>query len=307
MGIAYAHGLYDRPPEGIFQLKWDWDPTLLFFAVIALLYIRGLKKFKNKSPVEGWQKWMFFTGIATLIVALLPPIDPLSDQLFFMHMVQHLLITLVGVPLMIFGVPFFVIMRGAPNWFRRHVYFPILRNKPLAAIQRTWTRPLVALIVYECVFWFWHLPLFYNMALLNDAWHLLEHGSFALAAMFLWRNVIDPHPMKPAPLPLPARMLLVSAVMLADILLSAFLTFADDIWYAYDGIPLPDWWEKWGHLEDQKLGGLIMWIPGGTIYLIAMTALFFVWVHREEKKEEARLRTNESNVTPKEPVLSPQV
>lgn len=287
MSIAYAHGLYDRPPAGLFELKWDWDPTLLFFLLVAFLYVRGLRKFRNRSPVKPWQRRFFLTGIAVMIVALLPPIDPLSDQLFFMHMIQHLMITLVGVPLIIFGVPFFVLLRGAPNWFRRWVFIPLLRNRPLQAVLDFIGRPLPALILFEFTFWFWHVPVYYNMALLNDAYHLLEHASFAFTAMLLWRNIIDPHPMK-SRLPLPARLLFVGAVMVSDIILSAFLTFADTVWYAYEGIPVPDWWTRWGHLEDQRLGGLIMWIIGGTIYLIMMTAIFFVWVAKEEEKEKVK-------------------
>src|SRR5688572_7280421 len=100
MGVAYAHGLYDRPPDGIFQLKWDWDPTLIFFVILAILYTYGFRKFRRKPPVALWQRICFYTGIIVLILGLLPPVDPLADQLFFMHMVQHMMITTIGVPLM---------------------------------------------------------------------------------------------------------------------------------------------------------------------------------------------------------------
>ena len=72
--------------------------------------------------------------------------------------------------------------------------------------------------------------------------------------------------------------------MAANIILSAILTFADEVLYAYEGIPLPSWWERWGHLQDQRVGGLIMWVPGGLVMLIAMTVVFFVWAHKEKRK-----------------------
>src|SRR5690606_5010514 len=134
MGVAYAHSLYAPTPEGFFQLKWVWDPTLLFFLLLCVLYIRGLRAFRGRSPVRLWQKVLFFTGMGVLFVALLPPIDPLSDQLFFVHMVQHLLIVSIGVPLIIFGVPFFVYVRGMPPGVRRYIYFPIVKNR---VVRRT--------------------------------------------------------------------------------------------------------------------------------------------------------------------------
>ena len=110
MQIAYAHDVYDRLPDGIFELKWDYDPTLIFFAFLLLFYTRSLFLFKNKKPVKYWQIGLFYTGVLINIFALSPPLDPLSDQLFWAHMVQHLLITHIGVPFMLFGAPFFVII-----------------------------------------------------------------------------------------------------------------------------------------------------------------------------------------------------
>ncbi len=284
MSIAYAHELYDRLPNDIFVVKWDFDPTLIFFAFMLIFYIRGYRRFKKK-PVKTWQLVCFFTGVALCILGLMPPIDPLSDQLFWAHMIQHMIIAHLGIPLMLFGIPYFVILRGMPHWFRKLVYFPILRSGILTLLNKTIARPLPSLIFFEASFWFWHLPRFYNLALLNDYFHLIEHANFALAGMLLWRNIIDPHPMK-SPLPLPARMLYLAAMEASNIILSAILTFSDDVLYAYEGIPMPTWWAHWGHLQDQRLGGLIMWIPGGFINLMALTAVFFVWVHREQKQNE---------------------
>ena len=285
--IARAHGLYDPLPPGIFQLKWSWDPTLLFFVAMGFAYWHGLRSFKRPPPIALWQKLCFCLGLLVLISGLLPPIDPLSDRLFFMHMIQHLMITSIGVPLLLFGAPFFVIMRGAPPWVRRKIYFPLLRNRGVRFFNYLMTTPLIALAVYEGMTWFWHVPFFYNLALLNDAFHLLEHAGFAFAALYAWRNIIDPYPLK-SRLAMPVRLLFIAAMEALNIVLSAFLTFSDSVWYAYQGIPAPQWW-TWGHLEDQHLGGLIMWVPGGMIHVLALTIVFFVWVGREQAKDRALL------------------
>jgi cytochrome c oxidase assembly factor CtaG len=281
--VAYGHALYAPTPAGFFVLKWAWDPALLFFLFMAWLYVRGLKAFRGKTPVAPWQKALFFAGVAVLTIALLPPIDPLSDQLFFVHMIQHIMITSIGVPLMILGVPFYVSVRGISPALRRHVYFPLVRSRWLRAVLRGWRSPVAALVVYQCVYWFWHIPRFYNMALLNDAIHLVEHGTMAAAAIFMWRVVIDPHPLK-SPLALPWRLLFLATVEASNIALSAYLTFTETVVYAYEGLPAPGWW-AYDRVQDQRLGGLIMWVPGGFLTFITMTIVFFVWVRREEQKD----------------------
>ena len=286
MSIAIAHNLYDTLPPETFQLKWVWDPALLFFVLLGWLYFRGLKAFRGPLPIKKWQIGLFYLGLGTVILAMLPPIDPLSDQLFFVHMIQHLMITNIGVPLMMFGVPFLICVRGISPGFRRNVYFPIVKNRPLRWFFNLISLPLVSLAIFQSAYWFWHVPYFYNLALFNDAWHLVEHTCFAWASILLWRNIIDPAPMK-APLPLPMRMLFVMALMASNVILSAFLSFSDDVWYAYIGRPIPMWWQPWDHLDDQRLGGLLMWVPGEFLDFFVVSVIFAVWIRKVRSEEKA--------------------
>ncbi len=286
ISTAEAHNLYDPLPTETFQLKWAWDPALLLFVLLGILYYRGLKAFRGPLPIKKWQIGLYYLGVTIVIAALLPPIDPLSDQLFFMHMVQHLMITNIGVPLMMFGVPFFICVRGISPSVRRNIYFPIVRSRPLRWLFNLVSKPLVSLFLFQAAYWFWHVPYYYNLALLNDAWHLVEHATFAWASILLWRNIIDPHPMK-SPIKLPMRMLYVMGLMAANVILSAFLSFSDDVWYAYVGRPIPEWWKPWNHLDDQRLGGLLMWVPGEFIDFFVVSVIFIIWSSRERKKEEA--------------------
>ena len=289
---ALAHGLYEPLPDNIFEYKFDWDPTLIFFLVVMILYIKGLRSFKKK-PVRNWQIVLFFVGVLINIAALSPPIDPLSDRLFFMHMVQHMAIILLGSPLMIMGAPFYVIIRSLRPWTRRNIYFPLVKNLVIRSINSFLAHPIIALVLFNVNFWFWHLPRWYNLALLNDFFHLLEHAMMALTSIYLWRNIVDPKPLK-SNLPMGVRILFLGAFMALNIVLAAMLTYADEIWYAYQGIPMPSWWaDTWTHLDDQRLGGIIMWVPGGFITFLSMTICFFVWVAREKEKDRIELERQE--------------
>jgi len=282
ISTAFAHGTHEHTPP-VFKLKWAWDPTLLFFLFMAVLYIRGLIAYRGKAPIAVWQKFIFFLGIAILTIASLPPVDTLADQLFSAHMVQHLLITAVGIPLIMLGAPFYVSIRGLNSDFRTKSILPILNHPAYKLASQLLQKPLVATALYEFVFWFWHVPYFYNLALLNDVIHLLEHACMALAAMNLWRIIIDAAPLR-SRTTIPVRILLLGFLMTLDTALSAALTYSQKVWYAYDQLPLPHWW-NWDRLQDQRLGGLMMWVPGGVSWLVAIIALVFVWAKRERLKE----------------------
>lgn len=289
MSVAYGHSLaeslYEPLPEGLFEYKFDWDPTLVFFFLLAVFYIKGLRAFKSRKTIAKWQIACFIAGVSCNIFALIPPIDPLSDRLFFVHMIQHMMIVNVGVPLMLFGAPFFVVIRGMPAFFRRYIYFPILRNRLIQSIHRLAAFPLISLVLFEGNYWFWHVPRFYNWALLNDWIHLVEHACMSITAIYLWRHIIDPYPMR-SRLHMGFRLLFLGAIMILDSVLAAALTYSETVWYAYEGIPMPSWWLKnWDHLDDQRLGGLIMWVPGGFLLFLSMTVCFFAWVYREQQKE----------------------
>jgi putative membrane protein len=286
MPIAFAHEGHDHSPvlptsspSSAFELKWAIDPSLAFFFLMAVLYIRGLRSYKGRSPVTTKQKVFFFLGIAILFTASLPPVDSWADQLFSAHMVQHLLITMLGVPLIVMGAPFYVVIHGLSNSFRSGIVVRVLQTRFFRKTQAWLARPFVAAIIYEATMWFWHTPPFYNKALLNDAIHLLEHACMALAALNLWRLLLDAPPARTL-VSYPLRILIIGLLITLDSALSAALTFSSRPWYAYQLLPQPSWWSG-NLLEDQRLGGLLMWVPGGVAWIAALVANFVSWTKKD--------------------------
>lgn len=271
------------------RFPWLWDPTLIFFAALSLAYGYSLTRFKKPS-VRWWQVGLFYIGIVMNITALSPTVDDLAGQLFFVHMIQHMTIILLGTPFIIFGAPFFVISRALPPACRRRVYWPLIKNMVVRHVHALWSVPLISLLLFHTNFWFWHIPRWYDLALFNDFYHILEHMMMALTAIYFWRHIIDPHPLRSS-LAMGVRILYLGSFMVLNIILAAMLTYADELWYAYERINAPSWWSsQWTRLDDQRLGGLLMWVPGGILLFVAMSVCFIVWTHREGQGGHGRPR-----------------
>ena len=267
---------------------WSWDPLVLVGLLAGLaLYTSGLVRSRGRRGrlLPWWRPTLFYAGWLALAASLVSPLDALGDDLFFIHMTQHVVITMVATPLMLLGAPFVPVMRGFPPGFRRGVVIPVVRSAWVRRPLRLVTQPLVALALYVVVLWVWHAPALYGLALRAAPAHALEHLSFAGAAMAFWWVVIDPVPLRSRIGYLPRLPYLVAAAV-QNIALGAYITFAATVLY-----PFYDTADRlWGLtvLEDQQLAGLIMWVPGSMMYLLALFVVFGVMLAREEERTRRR-------------------
>jgi putative membrane protein len=248
---------------------WQWE-HLFVPALIAAVYLacigplRG--RFADAVPVSPVRVQLFLLGVVILFAATVSPLDTLSGYLLSMHMVQHLLMTLIVPPLLLVGTP---------GWLLR----PLLRLPLGRLIGRALTHPVVAFLLFNAVFSVWHVPALYDLALRNDTIHIVEHILFLGTAMLAWWPVFSPLDELPR-LPEPVQLLYLFFQSLPPTILGAVITFADQPLYpAYVNAP-----RLWGLsvLLDQHIGGLIMWIPGALVYFVVLTGVFFRWLNRDE-------------------------
>lgn len=262
---------------------WPIHPSTLIGSVLLLgAYFAAIGPLRRKydwaERVEPWQPICFTTGILILFGVLNGPIHELSDfYLFSAHMVQHLLLTMVMAPLMLVGTP---------DWLWR----AIIRNTVGFNAARLITSPLIAFGIYNVVFSGWHFPMLYNWALENHTVHIIQHLMFIAAAMFMWWPVVEPLP-EISRLITPLRMVYLFAVSIPMSVVSALITLSEGVLYP--------WYNDAERvfsltaIEDQQLGGLIMWVPGALIFWVAISILFYRWAtseNREEEEERNRLR-----------------
>ena len=247
-------------------LKWSIHPsTVVGLGVLAAIYLWRARQAGPDESVSGPRKLSFFAALFVIFASLNGPLHDLSDNyLFSGHMVQHLLLTMLMPPLLIAGIP---------GWMLR----PLLRNKPINAIAKRLTRPVACFLIFNIVIAGWHVPALYNAAMDNHNIHILEHLMFMAAAVLMWWPLTSQLPELPR-LAYPGQMLYCFLMTIPMSVVAVYITMADSVLYPfYSAAPRI---MKLSPMDDQLLGGLIMWIPGGILFMIIMSVVFFKWAAR---------------------------
>jgi len=245
------------------------DVWLLFGSIIAA-YVIGVRR---HLAVTGEQtprrkQVLFLTGMGVLWLGADWPVHDLAEgYLYLMHMTQHLLFTLIAAPLLIAGMP---------AWMLRGLLAP----PPLRRVFRFFTRPLVALIVFNGMLLFTHWPAVVEASVGSEAIHLALHVLIVGSALAMWWPVMSPLPEMPALSP-PGQMIYLFLQSLAPTIPASFLTFGRSSLYpVYAGFP-----RIWGisALNDQLIAGLIMKLAGGLLLWGVIAVIFFRWFEQEQR------------------------
>ncbi|HKS09547.1 MAG TPA: cytochrome c oxidase assembly protein [Pyrinomonadaceae bacterium] len=261
---------------------WSFEPLVVIgLAVSLILFVVGLSRKRSGRMTEPM---CFAFGWLALFVALVSPLHAWGRVLFSAHMSQHEVLMLVAAPLLVLGRPLVVFLWAFPvNWSRR-----IGNVGKVGWVQRAWrllTIPLVAWLVHAVALWIWHVPVLFDAVLQNEWVHTLQHLSFLISALLFWWALI--HGPQGA-MGYGAAVLYLFTTSIHSGALGALLTLAGSVWYpSYIGLT-----SSWGltPLEDQQLGGLIMWIPAGLVYIVAGLALFAGWLREAEVRAARRER-----------------
>jgi len=261
LSLALLH-----PIANLSWWRWSIHPsTVIGIAALGALYIWASQRL-HRSPTDA-QKIFFTSGLLLMFASLNGPLHDLSDDyLFSAHMVQHLLLTLAIPPLL---------LAGTPGWMLR----PLMSRPVVRPVAMFFTRAKTAFVAFNLTIAFWHLPPFYNAAMAHHGLHILEHLMFMASAVLMWWPLLSQLPEFPR-LAYPGQMLYSFLMSIPMSIVAVYIAMADHVLYpAYNAAPrvLP-----LTPLEDQLLGALIMWIPGGLIFMIIMSVVFFKWNARGE-------------------------
>ncbi|CAN5499366.1 hypothetical protein BH23CHL10_BH23CHL10_07200 [soil metagenome] len=278
---ALAHGT-DAPdptfPAVLFA--WSFDPLVVIALVaVGVAYgwaVRRVNRAHASNPHPGYRSWLFGGGLLTIGVALTSPIEAYEGLLFSVHMVQHMLLELVAAPLLLAGAPITLTLRAVRPSVRRRL-LAVLQSRVMHVISF----PVVAWVLFAAVNWGWHFSVFYDQALENQLLHYVQHATFLGAALLFWWPVIgaDPSPWR---LPHPVRLLYLFLAMPQNSFLGVALMSASTVLYPHYVTNVRDWGIT--PLEDQQLGGVIMWVVGDVFFLAGMAFVVVQWMRHEERR-----------------------
>ena len=253
------------PPDA----SWTFSPGLL----VTLAFATGWYVVRWRAVGERPLRLaLFLGGIASIAAALMSPIDRLSEQLFTMHMVQHLLLLDIAAILLILGLT-------------RKILRPVTRRMlPVERSAGPLATPAFAITLYVMTMWVWHIPALYDLALENTAVHVAEHFSFAIAGGLYWWHIFSPIRPRHRLIGLGAAGYMVSTKVLVG-LLGVFLTFSPDSFYAFYERQPRFWGLSPG--EDQAVGGAVMALEQ-MIVMGAAFAWLFVRMLTESERDDLR-------------------
>jgi cytochrome c oxidase assembly factor CtaG len=275
-GISSHSG---QPSE--FMTAWNLDLigiVLIFLSVFLYGWAyRRLRALSAGFIFSRWHPIAFTSGMFFLLIVLVSPIDTYSDDLFWVHMVQHMVIVMLVAPLILLGSPVTLFLRASNVRIRHQYLIPILRSR----VIKIFMFPPIAISLFIASIWLWHIPALYELGINNEVVHFFEHASFLTGALVLWWLIIgvDATDLRPGHI---ARVAVLILVLLQNVALALILTSVDrPIYPTYEAVSLL---REWGPtvMVDQRLGAGIMWVPGAMMFCLALLVVFYYWAERED-------------------------
>jgi putative membrane protein len=259
---------------------WSLDPPVLLAIILALLYWVGSRRTATPLRTRVAQRWRdacFYGSLVVLVLALSSPLDAYSQQLFWAHMIQHVLLLMVAAPMLVLSRPWIRLWRAVPLAWRRWLAQGLsqgARTAPLRVLCRFLGAPVPSFVLFCGVLLAWHVPAMFNATLRSTELHALEHTLFFSTAVLFWKQVIESPPLH-ATLQNHQRVIYVIGAMIVSWGLAVVLALAPHPLYAAyaqqaarpGGISA---------IADQQVAAGIMWVPGSITFLIVV----FAYVHR---------------------------
>lgn len=265
--------------------EWTSHWTVLVSLAVALfVYFLGLWNLWRRAgagrgiPVRHGIR--FVGAILALGIALVSPLDRLSEDLFSAHMIQHLIMIFVAAPILVTSGATLAFLWALPRCWAQSLSRGVFHSPLFSRMWDVVSNPVTAWLLFTIIFWVWHASALFEAALRDEQVHALEHIGFLLTAMLFWWVLFrraGPHHVHYG-IAIPYLFL----TSLQSTILGALMTFSAQPWYSY----YADRVGQWGlsPLQDQQLAGLFMWMPGGFVFAALTIGYFAAWFGALEKR-----------------------
>ncbi len=278
---------------------WPFPPLVLLGCLIGeILYFRGwhvlVKEAHAKEDARAilsatlpvtdnggawWESWFwrgvfFICAIAVFLLAASAPIDTLAGKLFWMHMVQHLLLLIIMAPLLVASAPLLPLWLGLPHWVRGAVKPPMRRA--IISVGHWLRHPAISCALLIVGLWVWHWPPLYDLALTNEIIHdWCEHLTFQCVSLLFWTQIISSYPLRPR-LGNLGRLGILGIAIVQNVVLAVLIGFAPQpLYLPYIHATLAGGFST---LQDQQFGAGIMWTFGDIPFGLAISVIFQQWL-----------------------------
>lgn len=279
---ALAHGTAPSPLDPVSALTaWMFDPLasagLLLAVAGYLAAVMRVDRAHPRSPVPRRRVVAWLAGLAVIAVALQSSIEVYATTLFTVHMVQHLLLTMVAAPLLALGAPITLMLRVASPALRRRVILPLLHSAPVKAVSF----PVVTWLLFAGVMWASHFSPLFDAAL-EDQWvHTGEHLLYLVTATLFWWPAVgaDPTPWR---MGYGGRIVYLGLGMPQNTFLALAIYSAPAVLYPHYASLERTWGPS--ALADQQLAGGVMWVAGDVLFIFPLVLAVAAWLKAEEEK-----------------------
>jgi putative membrane protein len=269
-------------------LPWEFSPTAFTVCALSLaLYLRGNAQLARRGESPGtWRQIAFFTGLALDYAALQTYFDYLSQHMFWVHRLQHLVLHHLAPVLLVLSAPGRQLYLGLPNALRERVVEPLAALRLLRWPMRCLQNPFVATLIFVGLIYYWLTPAVHFAAMLDVHRYLLMNWSMAVDGLLFWWLMLVPRSAQGAlAVGYGTRISLLCVSALLQILIGAYITLHRAVLFDVYGLCGRAW--AVSAPVDQQLGGLLTWIPPA---MMAGAGVLIVLHHLLRESESARPR-----------------
>ena len=258
---------------------WEFSPTVLISCVGAgILFWLGMRQRRRAGLRTGfWRGLSFFLGVAMIYTVMQTYVDYLSQHMFWVHRLQHLILHHLAPLLIVLAVPHEIMGRALPQTWHKQLLTPVWQSMPVQIIYRFVQSPFIAPLLFVGLIFFWLMPSVHFDAMLSATLYKVMNWSMLLDGLLFWWLIVDNRiPDEHRTMRYPVRILILFVVMIVQILIGAHIALSDKILYDVYSVCGRAW--PISPLADQTIGGLTTWIPAAMMSVIGILLVIRLWM-----------------------------